>query len=53
MKTKLFTVPALLVGASAWAADPAPEEKTGLKVGVKAPAFTHNVIIEGATHTSC
>ncbi len=28
------------VGTSAWAADPAPEEKTGLEVGEKAPAFT-------------
>jgi len=40
MKTKLFTVLGLLVGASAWAADPAPEEKIGLNVGEKAPAFT-------------
>ncbi len=30
----------LAVGASAWAADPAPEEKSGLKVGEKAPGFT-------------
>jgi cytochrome oxidase Cu insertion factor (SCO1/SenC/PrrC family) len=31
----------LLAGAgAAGSADPAPEEKTGLKVGTKAPAFT-------------
>jgi cytochrome oxidase Cu insertion factor (SCO1/SenC/PrrC family) len=30
---------AMLVAAPAWAADP-PAEKTGLKVGEKAPAFT-------------
>jgi cytochrome oxidase Cu insertion factor (SCO1/SenC/PrrC family) len=29
----------LLLGSAARAADPAPEEKTGLKVGTKAPAF--------------
>jgi hypothetical protein len=30
---------AMLTAAPAWAADP-PPEKTGLKVGEKAPAFT-------------
>jgi cytochrome oxidase Cu insertion factor (SCO1/SenC/PrrC family) len=29
----------LLVAANARAADPPPEEKTGLKIGEKAPAF--------------
>ena len=32
---------ALLAGpALGWAAEPAPEAKTGLKIGTKAPAFT-------------
>jgi cytochrome oxidase Cu insertion factor (SCO1/SenC/PrrC family) len=30
----------LLLPVAGFAADKAPEEKTGLKVGVKAPAFT-------------
>ena len=30
----------LALAGGAWAADKAPEEKTGLPVGTKAPAFT-------------
>jgi cytochrome oxidase Cu insertion factor (SCO1/SenC/PrrC family) len=34
-----WTLAALALAAPAWAADP-PAEKTGLKLGDKAPAFT-------------
>jgi cytochrome oxidase Cu insertion factor (SCO1/SenC/PrrC family) len=37
----LLAAPLLLaLTAGGWAADKAPEEKTGLRVGTKAPAFT-------------
>lgn len=42
MRGRRFSIAAGLIlglAASAWAADKAPEEKTGLKVGEKAPEF--------------
>lgn len=40
MRTLLSVVAAGVLLSSVFAADPAPEEKTGLKVGEKAPKFT-------------